>query len=87
MTDRAALTASFLDIVKEFKGEEFVAPAPGRDPATLHLRDDLAMDSLDLINFLFRIEEDHGVGIAGKEIEEKNLLILGNLVGHVLANR
>jgi acyl carrier protein len=84
MTNKAELTASLLDIIKEFKGDDFPADAAQKVPGTLHIREDLAMDSLDIINFLFRIEEDHGVTVTGQDLGEQNLFILGNLVDYVL---
>lgn len=53
----------------------------------LHLLDGVGLDSLDLINLLFTLEEEFAVKIPEPEIEEKNLIICGNLVDHVASNR
>jgi acyl carrier protein len=60
---------------------------PDKDITTVHLRDDLDIDSLDLINVLFRIEQKYGVKITGEDLEQSNLFSLGNLAAFVDQNK
>lgn len=50
----------------------------------LNLRSDLNLDSLDVIEFLFEVESQLNVKIPEEDIDEKGLLILGNLLKYVL---
>ena len=52
-----------------------------------HLINDLAMDSLDIINFLFRIEESEGVDISEADMESESLYEFSRLAAHVRAAR
>jgi len=49
----------------------------------LNLRSDLNLDSLDVIEFLFEVESQLNVKIPEENIDEKELLVLGNLVRYV----
>ncbi len=44
-----------------------------------HLRKDLNLDSLDIINFLFEVEIAFEIQIPEEDIEPENLLVLNNL--------
>ena len=52
----------------------------------LNLRSDLSLDSLDIIEFLFEIESQLNAKIPEEDIDEKELLVLGNLVRYVREN-
>ena len=78
MTDKkVAIEADLIDIVKGFKGGDFVEP-PGA-AADAHLFDDLGLDSLDVINLLFQLEEKYGVKISAEDVKERDLMVLGKL--------
>ena len=49
----------------------------------LNLRCDLNLDSLDIIEFLFEVESQLNVKIPEEDIDEKQLMILGNLFRYV----
>lgn len=84
MSDKQ-LMEELIGLVREFKGDDMKKPA--KEMAAIHIGDDLEMDSLDLINFLFRIEEKYRVKITGGDIEAKDLLVLGNLADYVAQKR
>lgn len=53
------------------------------DASARDLIRDEGMDSLDLINMLFRIEEEFGVKVPEPDIDSFNLTNIGNLVSYV----
>ncbi len=55
--------------------------------AASHLINDLAMDSLDIINLLFRIEESEGVDISEADMETHSLYEFSRLADHVRGAR
>jgi acyl carrier protein len=59
-------------ILKEFKVQEGLEEKTNLKEAGL--------DSLDIVNLLFAIEEKFGVKIPDEDLEEKELLVFGNLV-------
>ena len=59
-------------ILKEFKVQEVLEEKTNLKEAGL--------DSLDIVNLLFAIEEKFGVKIPDEDLEEKELLVFGNLV-------
>ena len=79
--DLAKLINSFVDLAKEIKGDGLVVPE--RNKASLSLTEDLRLDSLDLINFLFKMEERHGIKISSDDFDENELVVLGNLAAYV----
>jgi acyl carrier protein len=82
MSDTAKLTEEIMAIVGELKPD---ADIPDTDPSSLNLIDNIGLDSLDLINLLFRIQEDYNVKVTSDDIGKKNLLIVANLVAFVAA--
>ncbi len=82
MSDLQPFMTACIAMVKEFKSDVVI---PDKPLASLHLGDDLEMDSLDLINFLFQIEEKFKVKVKGHDIGAKDLLVLGNLAAYVTA--
>lgn len=84
MSDNASLIEELLAMVRELKPEAEIAAG---DTLPKHLSDDMGLDSLDLINLLFRIEETWGVRVTGDDIAAKDLLIAGNLAAFIAANR
>lgn len=48
-----------------------------------HLINDLAMDSLDIINMLFQIEENEGLDISEEEMESESLFEFDRLADYV----
>lgn len=56
------------------------------DPETLEalsLTEDIGLDSLDFISFLFRVEETFDLKIPEEDIDEKNLVVLGTLAAYI----
>ncbi len=82
--DKAALVSELIEMARACKNDQL--DLPDGDPAKLDMRDDLGLDSLDLIDILFQIEQDHGVAIAGEDLLGKDLLVVGNLAAHIVAN-
>lgn len=79
--DRQEISDHLRDVIGEVKGTR-----PDQPDATLEsqqLTADLGLDSLDLINVLFRIEEDYGLKIAEDELDAKELIVFGKLVDHI----
>jgi|GEM_PF-1409969 acyl carrier protein len=46
----------------------------------------LGLDSLDVINYLFSIEEKFGVNVPVETLDEKDLFTIGAMVGHLCAS-
>lgn len=49
----------------------------------LDLREDLKLDSLDVISFLFEIEEEFKIKVPEEDIDEHGLLNLGKLKEYI----
>ena len=79
------LVNELIALIENCKAEK-ISP-PEKAIGEVDMRDDLGFDSLDLIEILFRIEQDYDVPISGDELVEKNLLQLGNLADYIDANR
>lgn len=52
-----------------------------------HLRKDLNLDSLDVINFLFEVEGSFNIKIPQDAIDEFDLLYIDNLVNYILKDK
>lgn len=52
-----------------------------------HVRKDFNFDSLDVIRFIFLMEEKSGVKLPDKEIDALNLLEIDALVDYVVKNK
>ena len=52
-----------------------------------HLINDLAMDSLDIMNFLYQVEENEKVEISEAEMESESLYDFAKLVNHIRAKQ
>lgn len=63
-------------ITKEFKLNQPI-------DETTNLKE-AGLDSLDIVNLLFAIEEKFGVKIPDEDLEEKELLVFGKLVNFLL---
>lgn len=79
------LVNELIALIENCKAEKISLPE--KAIGEVDMRDDLGFDSLDLIEILFRIEQDYGVPISGDELVERNLLQLGNLADYINANR
>ncbi|NQV57955.1 MAG: acyl carrier protein [Rhodospirillales bacterium] len=79
------LVLELINLIKDANTDQIIFPEG--DATGLNLQNDLELDSLDLINILFRIEKDYGVKISGDELIEKELLVLGNLADHIAASK
>jgi acyl carrier protein len=78
------ITDSLISMIRDFKGNDFVEP--DGDVETLTLNEDFELDSLDIINMLFQIDEQFGVKVAASDFEEHQLLVLGNMVKFIADN-
>ncbi len=76
-----AVLEAIRGIVEESKPG--VVPSQADTFARAHLTEDVGFDSLDLINLLFRLEEEFGVKVPEADIEAENLLIAGGLADYV----
>lgn len=56
---------------------------PDNELENTHIMEDMNLDSLDVINFLFRMEEKTSVKIPEEDIDTENLMIVGNLVSYL----
>ena len=58
--------------------------APSSDDAMkLNMLEDLKLDSLDVINLLFTLEEEFGIKIPEPDIDTYDLYVIGNLVRYI----
>ena len=44
---------------------------------------EMGLDSLDIINFLFQIEELFGISVPEEDFEDKSLKVVGNMVDYL----
>ena len=79
------LIEEFIDAISEIRGDPL--KVPNTDVAGLRLSRDLGLDSLDIINFLFQIEERHGLKIPEQDFSGKDLEVLGNLATYVATHK
>jgi acyl carrier protein len=79
------LVNELIALIEDCKAEKISLPE--KAIGEVDMRDDLGFDSLDLIEILFRIEQDYSVPINGDELVEKNLLQLGKLADYIDTNQ
>jgi len=48
---------------------------------------DAGLDSLDIVNLLFLVEERYGVKIPAEVLDERTLIVLGKMVEYIDSNR
>ena len=70
-----------LSAVVELK-PDWTAPEP-EEALKLNMLEDLKLDSLDVINLLFTLEEEFDVKIPEPDIDAHNLYVIGNLVRYI----
>lgn len=58
-------------------------PPAADDALKLNMLEDLKLDSLDVINLLFTLEEEFDVKIPEPDIDAHNLYVIGNLVRYI----
>lgn len=68
-------------VLREYILREFKVKEPIEDKTNLK---EAGLDSLDIVNLLFAIEERFGVKVPDEDLEEKELLVFGNLVNFLL---
>lgn len=73
-----------LELVKSILVEKF---QPEGTPTAETSLEDLGLDSLDKVNFLFSLEDATGVEIPDEDLEEKGLTTLGKLATYVDAKK
>lgn len=81
-----AVRAFLKEAVLEVKPDAALAEDPAAFEAQ-HLIEDLGLDSLDVINLLFSLEEEFGVKIPEPDIDAHDLYRVGALVGYVSERR
>jgi acyl carrier protein len=77
-----AIRAFLKNAVLEVKPDAATAEDPA-DFEAQHLIEDLGLDSLDVINLLFSLEEEFGVKIPEPDIDAHDLYRVGALTGYV----
>lgn len=75
-------TDALVDMIRSFKGADFVEPVGEVD--SLYFTEDFGLDSLDIINLLFEIDEKFGVKVATDDIVEHQLLIVSNMAAYII---
>jgi acyl carrier protein len=68
-------------VLREYILKEFKVKEPIEEKTNLK---EAGLDSLDIVNLLFAIEEKFGVKIPDEDLEEKELLVFGNLLNFLL---
>jgi acyl carrier protein len=81
----SAEVASLLEIVRSFKGRDYVEPKGSA--ADLNFIEDLGLDSLEIINLLFRVEETYGIQISDKELKANKLIVVGNMAAYIAKHK
>lgn len=79
------LIEEFIEMIREIRGGQL--KVPDKDVAVLSLTRDMGLDSLDIINFLFRVEERHVLKIPEEDINAKDLIVLGNLASYIATHK
>ena len=79
------LFEEFMEMMKEILGGQLTDT--DKNVAELSLTEDLNLDSLDVINFLFQIEQKYGVTIPEADIDAEDLIVLGNLARYIAAHK
>ena len=80
-TEDTALESRLKGYIESVRGSELKIEVG--DLPKKHLINDLGMDSLDIMNFLFQIEENEKVQISEADMESESLFQFGNLAGFV----
>jgi len=81
MTEDTALESRLKGYIESVRGNELKIDVG--DLPKKHLINDLGMDSLDIMNFLFQIEENEKVQISEADMESQALFQFGNLAKFV----
>ena len=79
-----AVGSDTLEILKGILREKFHAEGELEGERSLR---ELGLDSLDVINFLFSVEEATGVNVPDEAIAEEKLTTLGDFARYVEARR
>ena len=73
-----------LDVMTSILREKFKVQAALAPDTPLN---EMGLDSLDVINFLFSIEEKAGVKIPDEALDTENLRTLGDIAGYIDRHR
>lgn len=73
------------EILTEFKDDDYEFPEG--DLASLNMIEDLELDSLDIINFFFQVEEKFGVSVSAEDFTSENLNNLGNFATFIQSHQ
>lgn len=82
---KAAVAAGLLEIIRDFKGADFVEPTG--DAGGLNFFDDFGLDSLEMINLLFQVEEKYGMQLSDEEMRSRDLMVLGNMAAFIAEHK
>jgi acyl carrier protein len=63
------------------------ATLPDKNLVNVDFIVELGMDSLDLINVFFKLEQSYGIQITSDNFDQHNLMIIGNLVSYINVSR
>lgn len=80
-----AVITGLLEIVRDFKGADFVEPKG--ETSGLNFFDDFGLDSLEMINLLFQIEEKYGVRLSDDDMRKRDLIVLGNMAAFIAEHK
>lgn len=75
------ILGKLVDTIREITGKKISTNLD--EAVSLSLTDDLGIDSLDFINFLFRIEQMFDIQIPEEDIDSKELVVLGTLAKYI----
>ena len=78
---QAAVVAGLVEIIRSFKGGDFVEPKGA--VAGLNFFDDFGLDSLEVINLLFQIEQKYGIQISDEDMQKHELMVVGNMAAFI----
>ena len=76
-----AVVNQVCDLFEEVTDHKITASSENLRATDLLL--DERMDSLDLINLLFRLEETYGIKVPESDIDDQNLTVVGNLAEYI----
>lgn len=76
-----AVVADLIEIIKGFKGADFIEPKGAMKGWNFF--DDVGLDSLEVINLLFQVEQKYGVQIRDEDIKQRNLMVVGNMADFI----
>jgi acyl carrier protein len=77
----SAVAAELLEIIRTFKGADFVEPQGA--VSALNFFTDLGLDSLEVINLLFQVEQKYGIQISDEDMKKHDLMMVGKMAAFI----